>query len=187
MPTVQRQEYAASINKMMDTFQYRVEVSVIYHGVACSEAPPLFHVMVIVPVLQHLFSCDLDGKELRNVADCVERLNLLEEMGRVWAQSMLLEVRGASLMLSDVQTKVSSVTPAQPRGVKAGRLFKSEGAVFDQEELESVALSDVLEMKAVLDGSVFNSLLTVSVKQLRRKATTIFMFQCDDVRVRANP
>ncbi|XP_029006013.3 epidermal growth factor receptor kinase substrate 8-like protein 3 isoform X2 [Betta splendens] len=124
----QRKEYAESINKMMDTFQYRVE---------------------------HLFSCDLDGTELRSVADCVEQLDLLEETGRVWAQSMLLEVRGARLTLSDIETK---------------------------EELESVALSDVLEMKAVMDGGAFKSLLTVSVKGVRRKNATIFMFSCDDVR-----
>uniref|UniRef100_A0A3Q1IWW4 SH3 domain-containing protein n=1 Tax=Anabas testudineus TaxID=64144 RepID=A0A3Q1IWW4_ANATE len=125
---LQRKEYAASINKMMDKFQYRVE---------------------------HLFSCDLDGKELRSVDDCVERLKLLDEMGRVWGQNMLLQVRGANLLLTDIETK---------------------------EELESMALSDVLELKAVLNAGVFNSLLTLSVKPKRKKTTTIFMFQCEDVR-----
>ncbi|XP_044077080.1 epidermal growth factor receptor kinase substrate 8-like protein 3 isoform X2 [Siniperca chuatsi] len=125
---LQRKEYVASINKMMDKFQYRVE---------------------------HLFTCELDGKELRSVADCVERLNLLDGMGRVWGQSMLLEVRGAKLLLTDKQTK---------------------------EELESMALNDVLELKAVLDAGVFNSLLTVSVQTRRKHTTTVFMFQCEDVR-----
>lgn len=55
-----------------------------------------------------------------------------------------------------------------------------------QEELESMALSDVLELKAVMDTEVFNSLLTVSVKPRRKKTTTVFMFQCDDIRVRTN-
>ncbi|XP_029907486.1 epidermal growth factor receptor kinase substrate 8-like protein 3 [Myripristis murdjan] len=125
---LQRKEYAVSINKMMDKFQYRVE---------------------------HLFTCDLDGKELKNVGDCVERLKLLDSMGRVWGQVMLLEVRGATLLLTDVETK---------------------------EVLESMALSAVVELTAVLDSGVYNSLLTVSVQDRSKKATSVFMFQCEDVR-----
>lgn len=60
------------------------------------------------------------------------------------------------------------------------------GAVLFQEELESMALSDVLELKAVLNAGVFNSLLTLSVKPKRKKTTTILMFQCEDVRVRSS-
>ncbi|XP_070704381.1 epidermal growth factor receptor kinase substrate 8-like protein 3 [Pempheris klunzingeri] len=125
---LQRKEYAVSINKMMDNFQYRVE---------------------------HLFTCDLDGKELRSIADCVERLKLLDGMGRVWSQNMLLEVRGAHLLLTDIETKV---------------------------ELESMALSDIIELKAALNVGVFNSLLTVSVRPKRQNTTTVFMFQCEDIR-----
>lgn len=73
----------------------------------------MFNVIFTVSVLQHLFSCDLDGKELRNIADCVERLNLLDGMGRVWGQTMLLEVRGANLLLTDIETKVKNIRPAQ--------------------------------------------------------------------------
>ncbi|XP_059184612.1 epidermal growth factor receptor kinase substrate 8-like protein 3 [Centropristis striata] len=125
---LQRKEYADSVNKMMDKFQYRVE---------------------------HLFTCDLNGKELRNVADCVERLKLLDGMGRVWGQNMLLEARGPNLLLTDIETK---------------------------EELESMAFSDILELKAVLDAGVFNSLLTVSVQPGGKHTTTVFMFQCEEVR-----
>ena len=50
-----------------------------------------------------------------------------------------------------------------------------------------MALSDILELKAVLDTGVFNSLLTMSVQPSRKKTTTVFMFQCEDVRVRTNP
>lgn len=50
-------------------------------------------------------------------------------------------------------------------------------------ELDSVDLSDVLELKAVLDAGVFSSLLTVSVQPSRKGSTSIFVFQCDDVRV----
>ncbi|KAG7247399.1 hypothetical protein CRUP_026581, partial [Coryphaenoides rupestris] len=54
----------------MDKFQYRVE---------------------------HLLTCELDDKEVQSVADSVERLKLLEGMGRVWGQNMLLEVLGNKL------------------------------------------------------------------------------------------
>lgn len=70
------------------------------------------HVMFTASVPQHLFSCDLDGKELRSVADCVERLNLLNEMGRVWGQNMLLQVCGANMLLTDIETKVNNIRPA---------------------------------------------------------------------------
>lgn len=56
---------------------------------------------------QHLFTFELDGKQLRSVADCVRQLQLLEEMGRVWGQNMLLEVQGPKFMLVDIETKVS--------------------------------------------------------------------------------
>lgn len=57
-------------------------------------------------MLQHLFTCDLDGKELTNIHDCVERLKQLDEMGRVWGQNMLLEVREGNLLLTDIESKV---------------------------------------------------------------------------------
>ncbi|XP_019942363.2 epidermal growth factor receptor kinase substrate 8-like protein 3 isoform X2 [Paralichthys olivaceus] len=125
---LQRKMYAVSLNKMMDKFQYRVE---------------------------HLFTCDLDGKELRSVSDCVERLKLLDGMGRVWGQNMMLGVRGVNLLLTDTDTK---------------------------EELESLALSDIVELKAMLNTGIFNSLLTVSVQPGRKKTTTVYMFQCEEVR-----
>lgn len=125
---LQRSQYAESINNMMDKFQYRVE---------------------------HLFTCDLDGKELRDVRDCVERLKLLDQMGRVWAQNMQMEVRGVNLLLTDIETK---------------------------EELESISLSEIQDLNAVLDAEVYNSLLTVSVQSRRKPTTTVFLFQCEDVR-----
>lgn len=53
-------------------------------------------------------------------------------------------------------------------------------------ELESIAIADVLELKA-LNSSTFNSLLTVSVQEKSKQDTSIFVFQCDDVRVRRRP
>lgn len=125
---MQRKEYAESLNKMMEKFRYRVE---------------------------HLFTCDLNGKELRCTADCVERLKLLDGMGRVWAQSMQLEIRGAELFLTDTETK---------------------------EELESMALDDILEFKAVSNSGPIPSLLTLSVRLGRKTTTTVFMFQSEEIR-----
>ncbi len=43
----------------------------------------------------------------------MERLRLLDGMGRVWGQTMLLEVRGAKLLLTDSETTVSSIVDLQ--------------------------------------------------------------------------
>lgn len=40
------------------------------------------------------------------MSDCVERLKLLDGMGRVWGQNMVLCLRGANLVLTDTETKV---------------------------------------------------------------------------------
>ncbi|TWW62124.1 Epidermal growth factor receptor kinase substrate 8-like protein 3 [Takifugu flavidus] len=125
---LQRKQYAASVRQVMDKNQYRVE---------------------------HLFTFELDGRELRSVLDCVEQLQLLEEMGRVWGQTMLLGVQASKLMLMDIETKM---------------------------ELESIAASDILELKAVLDSGTFNSLLTVSVQTRKKNNRSVFVFQCHDVR-----
>lgn len=47
------------------------------------------------------------------MSDCVEQLQLLEEMGRVWGQSMLLEVQAPKLLLTDIETKVSATKDRQ--------------------------------------------------------------------------
>uniref|UniRef100_A0A673BGY8 EPS8-like 3a n=1 Tax=Sphaeramia orbicularis TaxID=375764 RepID=A0A673BGY8_9TELE len=88
-------------------------------------------------------------------ADCVERLKLLDGMGRVWGQNMMLVVNGARLILTDVETKVDSKHHVKP-----------------------------LDYYAVLNSGVFNSLLTVSVQPGKKPPTSVFMFQCEEVRVR---
>ncbi|XP_061689887.1 epidermal growth factor receptor kinase substrate 8-like protein 3 isoform X2 [Syngnathoides biaculeatus] len=125
---LQRKEYAAALNKTVNYFHYRVE---------------------------HLLTCDLDGKELRSLTDCVERLNLLDKMGRVWGQNMLLEVKGPDLLLTDMETK---------------------------DVLESIHLCDILELKAVLNTLASNSLLALTVKPSRKQTTSVFLFHCEDVR-----
>ncbi|XP_060713766.1 epidermal growth factor receptor kinase substrate 8-like protein 3 [Tachysurus vachellii] len=123
---VRRKEYAESINKQLAKFQYRVE---------------------------HLFTCELDGVEVSGLQDCVERLKLLEMMGRVWGQEMSLEVDNGNLLLRDIET---------------------------QEELDCVSLLSVSEVNAELDTCVFNSLLMISVCE--GPVISVFMFQCDSIR-----
>ncbi|XP_007570451.1 epidermal growth factor receptor kinase substrate 8-like protein 3 isoform X1 [Poecilia formosa] len=126
---LQRLQYAASMNKMMEEkSEHRVE---------------------------HLFTCDLNGRDLRNIHDCVERLQFLDQTGHIWGQNMVLEVRGANLLLTDYETK---------------------------EELESFSAGEMKELLAFLDAGVFDSLLILSVQNRRKPATTIFLFQCDEVR-----
>lgn len=80
------------------------------------ESSRVYCCLLNASTLQHLFTCDLDGKELRSVADCVERLKLLDGMGSVWGQTMVLELRGANLLLTDLETKVSSVRKDKSNG-----------------------------------------------------------------------
>ncbi|XP_067095482.1 epidermal growth factor receptor kinase substrate 8-like protein 3b [Osmerus mordax] len=124
---LQRREYLESMNKQPDNFQYRVE---------------------------HLFTCELDGKEVKNLNDCVARLKRLDAKGRLWGQEMILEVLGGYLQLTDIETKA---------------------------ELESIPLISIQHTNAVLDSCAYNSLLTVTVKERNRQISQVFMFQCEEV------
>ncbi|XP_038135882.1 epidermal growth factor receptor kinase substrate 8-like protein 3 [Cyprinodon tularosa] len=125
---LQRLRYAHSVNKMLETIEHRVE---------------------------HLFTCDLNGRDLKNIADCVERLKVLDHTGRIWGQEMSLEVHGSNLLLKDFETK---------------------------EELETFSLSEVKEINSSLDSEAFDSLLIVSVQNRRKPATSVLLFQCEVVR-----
>uniref|UniRef100_A0A8C1LD51 EPS8-like 3a n=1 Tax=Cyprinus carpio TaxID=7962 RepID=A0A8C1LD51_CYPCA len=124
----QRKEYADSINRQMHQFQHRVE---------------------------HLFTCELDGQQLCDMNDCLERLKYLDATGRVWGQDVLLEVRDGALLLADIETK---------------------------EVLESWPLSSVLDLKAFLDERVYDSLLTVSIQKHGSRAVSVFLFQSESLR-----
>lgn len=47
----------------------------------------------------------MDGEEVR-LEDCIEQLKLLEAMGRVWAQDMILQMRDGYFQLIDIESKV---------------------------------------------------------------------------------
>lgn len=60
---------------------------------------------------QHLFTCELDGQELKTVDDCMAKLKRLDAKGRLWPQEMIMEVQRAYLVLSDIETKVGHYMP----------------------------------------------------------------------------
>ncbi|XP_073717380.1 epidermal growth factor receptor kinase substrate 8-like protein 3 isoform X1 [Misgurnus anguillicaudatus] len=105
--------------------------------------------------VEHLFTCELDGQQLSSVQDCVERLSFLESTGRVWGQDVILEGRDQTLQLIDIDTK---------------------------EELESWSLSSILDVSAVLDECVYESLLTLSVQNQKSRIISVFLFQTESLR-----
>ncbi|XP_075331761.1 epidermal growth factor receptor kinase substrate 8-like protein 3b [Odontesthes bonariensis] len=123
---MQRKEYAETLSRQPDNFQVRVE---------------------------HLLTCELDGQEMRTVNECVAKLKRLDGKGRLWPQEMIMEIQGANLRLSDIETKV---------------------------ELDSIPLSCITETKAVLDSCVYNSLLTLIVQERSKRVPQVFMFQCEE-------
>lgn len=63
---------------------------------------------------QHLFTCELDGQEVKAVDGCVAKLKRLDAKGRLWPQEMIMEVQGGYLLLSDIETKVGSYSRSTP-------------------------------------------------------------------------
>ncbi|KAL6119777.1 eps8l3 [Pungitius sinensis] len=123
---MQRKEYSEVLDKHPDNFHVRVE---------------------------HLFTCKLDGQEVKTVDDCLAKLKRLDAKGRLWPQDMGMEVQRGYLLLSDIETK---------------------------SELESLPLSCILQTKAVLDSCAYNSVLTVTVQQHGKRVPQVFMFQCEE-------
>uniref|UniRef100_A0A3Q4MHR5 EPS8 signaling adaptor L3b n=1 Tax=Neolamprologus brichardi TaxID=32507 RepID=A0A3Q4MHR5_NEOBR len=103
--------------------------------------------------VEHLFICEIDGLEVKTVDDCVAKLKNLNAKGRLWPQEMIMEVQGPYLLLNDIETKV---------------------------ELDSVPLSCIVQIKAVLDSCDFNSLLAITVQERSKRNPRCFMFQCEE-------
>ncbi|CAK6951323.1 epidermal growth factor receptor kinase substrate 8-like protein 3b [Scomber scombrus] len=123
---MQRKEYSDVLNRHPDNLHVRVE---------------------------HLFTCDLDGREMRSVDDCVAKLKRLDVKGRLWPQQMVMEAQGGYLLLSDIETKA---------------------------ELEALPLSSIQNTKAVLDTCAYNSVLTVTLQERSKRITQVYLFQCEE-------
>uniref|UniRef100_A0A3B4ZBD5 PTB domain-containing protein n=1 Tax=Stegastes partitus TaxID=144197 RepID=A0A3B4ZBD5_9TELE len=127
--SVQRKEYSEKLNKHSDNFRYRVE---------------------------HLFTCELDGKEVKSVVDCMVKLKKVDAKGRVWPQEMIMEAQGGYLILNDIETK---------------------------SELEAMPFGSILQSKAVLNSGVYNSVLTLTVQERSKRNHQVYMFQCEETGV----
>lgn len=123
---MQRKEYSESLSKQPDDFHVRVE---------------------------HLFTCDLDGRDVSSISDCVAKLKRLDSKGRVWSQEMILELQGGYVVLCDIETK---------------------------SELDSLPLNSITETNAVLDTCAYNSLLTLTVHERNKRTPQVYMFQCEE-------
>lgn len=60
---------------------------------------------------QHLLTCELDGRELKTLDNCMAKLKRLDSKGRLWPQQMILEVLRGYLVLSDIESKVRLCIP----------------------------------------------------------------------------
>ncbi|XP_024915058.1 epidermal growth factor receptor kinase substrate 8-like protein 3b isoform X2 [Cynoglossus semilaevis] len=125
---MQRKDYSENLNRQAESLHVRVE---------------------------HLFTCELDGLELKRIEDCVAKLKRLEAKGRLWPQEMIMEAMGGHLLLSDIESKT---------------------------ELETLPLSSITQTNAVLDSCAYNSLLIIIVQDRRKRSPQVFMFQCEEVK-----
>ncbi|XP_056629250.1 epidermal growth factor receptor kinase substrate 8-like protein 3b isoform X1 [Triplophysa dalaica] len=123
---MQRKEYAESMSRQQDDFQYRLE---------------------------HLFTCEFDGREVSNIEDCVTRLKSLDSKGKVWGQDMIMGLQGNNLQLCDIETK---------------------------EVLESINLNSIKKAISVLDSCVYDSLLIIVVQDYSQRSPQAFLFQCEE-------
>ncbi|XP_053281090.1 epidermal growth factor receptor kinase substrate 8-like protein 3b isoform X1 [Pleuronectes platessa] len=124
---MQRKEYSETLTKQRDNFHVRVE---------------------------HLLTCELDGKEVNKVDDCLAKLKWLDTKGRLWGQEMIMDVHGRHLTLSDIETKT---------------------------ELEVLPLRSITQTRAILDSCAYSSLLTITVQDHSKRILQVFMFQCDEI------
>lgn len=74
---------------------------------------------------QHLLTCELDGRELKTLDNCMSKLKRLDGKGRLWPQQMIMEVHRGYLVLSDIETKVRLHIP-QIRGHYRARTRRKE-------------------------------------------------------------
>ncbi|XP_069489080.1 epidermal growth factor receptor kinase substrate 8-like protein 3 isoform X2 [Ambystoma mexicanum] len=123
----QRKQYSQAIVSLHDKFHHRVE---------------------------HLLTCELDGKQMRTVDDAMARLKMLDSQGRVWGQDVILQVMDGELSITDIETR---------------------------EELDCFSLESVLGCHSVLNSCSYNSVLALTLKELQARRTSIYLFQCEEI------
>ncbi|ETE62161.1 Epidermal growth factor receptor kinase substrate 8-like protein 3, partial [Ophiophagus hannah] len=123
----QRKEYSSAIMKADHDFRHRVE---------------------------HLLTCTIDGKEINNVENCIERLKMMDAQSQVWGQDMLLQIKENKLLLTDIEA---------------------------EEELDCYPLEDIQDWVSILNCCIYNSILAISVTDLNQQKTSILLFQCEQI------
>nr|XP_056700778.1 epidermal growth factor receptor kinase substrate 8-like protein 3 [Euleptes europaea] len=104
--------------------------------------------------VEHLLTSYVDGKDICNVENCMGRLKLMIAQGQVWGQDMLLKVKNQNLLLTDIEA---------------------------EEELDSYPLEHVQECACILDSCIYNSILAITVKEVKLHRTSIMLFQCEEM------
>ncbi|KAM3840685.1 epidermal growth factor receptor kinase substrate 8-like protein 3 [Vipera latastei] len=104
--------------------------------------------------VEHLLTCTIDGKEINNVDNCIERLKMMDAQSQVWGQDMLLQIKENKLLLTDIEA---------------------------EEELDCYSLEDIQECVSILNCCIYNSILAISVKELNQQKTSILLFQCEQI------
>ncbi|XP_026563118.1 epidermal growth factor receptor kinase substrate 8-like protein 3 isoform X2 [Pseudonaja textilis] len=123
----QRKEYSSAIMKADHDFRHRVE---------------------------HLLTCTIDGKEINNVENCIERLKMMDAQSQVWGQDMLLQIKENKLLLTDIEA---------------------------EEELDCYPLEDIHDWVSILNRCIYNSILAISVKDPNQQKISILLFQCEQI------
>uniref|UniRef100_A0ACB8F4Q3 Uncharacterized protein n=1 Tax=Sphaerodactylus townsendi TaxID=933632 RepID=A0ACB8F4Q3_9SAUR len=104
--------------------------------------------------VEHLIICSVDGRNICNVQSCIEQLKMMNAQGQVWGQDMLMKVKNQTLLLTDVEA---------------------------EEELDSYPLDCIQECACILDSCIYNSILAITVKEVKLHRTSIMLFQCEDL------
>lgn len=113
----QRKEYSETLNKQSDNIHVRVEVSLYESARRHTHYNQQYQLWVLLlrEPPQHLFTCDMDGQELKTLDDCMAKLKRLDTKGRLWPQELIMEVQGGYLLLCDIETKVGCCMPQEFR------------------------------------------------------------------------
>ncbi|XP_067913538.1 epidermal growth factor receptor kinase substrate 8-like protein 3b [Heterodontus francisci] len=123
----QRKAYAQALNSTDSLIQYRVE---------------------------HLFTCDLNSKDMKTVDHCIKKLKLLDAKGKIWGQDMILQLTGTTFKMADIETK---------------------------DDLELFPIDAIQDSQAIENSCIYNSVLAVTIRDRTKNKSSVYLFQCEDV------